>query len=63
MIITNKSTISFRLSDEYNIAYQFKEQHPDWRECVSSNYIGYTKEVTYSVEMREDGAANADVES
>lgn len=54
MLITTKTVISFKVPDEYQAAERFKEQHPDWTEDVTTQYIGYAKESTYAVEAKED---------
>ena len=53
MVITTKTTISFKIPDEYEKAVKFKEQH-DWKEdVISSQWIIFTKEAIYSVEGGE----------
>ena len=54
MLITTKTVISFRIPEEYQAAEKFKEQNPDWTENVTTQYIGYVKQETYSVETREE---------
>ena len=54
MLITTKTVISFHIPEEYQAAERFKANNPDWVESVTSQYIGYIKQETYSVEMRED---------
>ena len=54
MLITTKTVISFRIPDEYQAAERFKANNPDWTENVTTQYVGYVKQETYSVEMRED---------
>ena len=54
MIITNKTIISFAIPEEYELAEKFKAQHPDWVEIISSCVIGFKKEDTYAIDMRED---------
>ena len=53
MIITNKVVVTFPVPEEYELAEKFKTQHPDWVEIVSSVAIGFKKEYTYAVDMRE----------
>lgn len=53
MLITNKTVISFHIPDEYQAAERFKANNPDWVESVTSQYIGYIKQETYAVEMKE----------
>ena len=54
MLITNKTVISFRIPDEYKMAVKFKANNPDWVESVTSQYIGFVKQETYSVETMEE---------
>lgn len=54
MLITTKTVISFRIPDEYQAAERFKEQNPDWVESETTQYVGFIKEETYSVETREE---------
>ena len=53
MLITTKTVISFKIPDEYQAAERFKANNPDWTEDVTSQYIGYIKQETYAVEMKE----------
>lgn len=52
MLITNKTVISFRIPDEYQAAEKFKADNPDWVESVTSQYVGFVKQETYSVETK-----------
>lgn len=54
MLITTKTVISFRIPEEYQAAEKFKAQHPDWTESVTTQYVGYVRQVTYAVETKED---------
>ena len=54
MIITTKTAISFKVPEEYQLAYKFKAQHPDWVESATTEFICYKKSNTYAVEMREE---------
>ena len=54
MLISNKTVISFRIPNEYQAAERFKEQHPDWVESVTVQYVWFVRQEAYSVEMRED---------
>ena len=54
MLITNKTVISFKIPDEYQLLERFKAQHPDWIESVTTQYVGYVKQETYAVETRPD---------
>ena len=54
MLITNKTVISFHIPDEYQAAERFMAQHPDWVESVTSQYIGFVRQETYAVEMKEE---------
>ena len=53
MLITTKTVISFRVPDEYQAAEKFKANNPDWVESVTTQYIGFVRQETYSVETRE----------
>lgn len=56
MLITTKTVISFRIPDEYKMAVKFKADNHDWVESVTSQYIGFVRQETYSVEtMEEEG--------
>ena len=52
MLITTKTVISFRVPDEYQAIEKFKENNPDWIESVTSQYVGFVKQETYSVETK-----------
>lgn len=54
MLITNKTVISFHIPDEYHAAEKFKADNPDWVESVTTQYVGYIKQETYSVETMEE---------
>lgn len=54
MLITNKTVISFRIPEEYQAAEKFKANNPDWVESVTSQYIGFVRQETYSMETREE---------
>jgi len=54
MLITNKTIISFKVPEECQTAEKFKMDNPDWVESVTTQYIGYIKQETYSVEMMEE---------
>ena len=55
MMITTKSTISFLIPDEYLLAQRFAAQHPDWSKTVTSQWVGYTRQDTYAVDVKEEG--------
>jgi hypothetical protein len=55
MMITTKTTISFSIPDEYILAQRFAVQHPDWIEVTASTYIGYTRQDTYAIDLKEEG--------
>lgn len=42
MIITNKSTISFKIPEEMRIAARFKDTHPDYKEECTTNFWNFT---------------------
>ena len=54
MLITTKTVISFHIPDEYKMAEKFKADNPDWVESVTTQYIGFVRQETYSVETREE---------
>lgn len=54
MTINKKVTISFEIPKEYNKAMKFKEQHPDYVEKVTSQWISYSISEMYWV----DGSDN-----
>lgn len=54
MLITTKTVISFRIPEEYQAAEKFKANNPDWVESVTSQYVGFVRQETYSVETREE---------
>lgn len=53
MIITNKTTISFSIHDEYMLSEKFKVQHPDWAEHCASDWISFIKQETYAVDVKD----------
>lgn len=53
MIITNNTTISFRIHDECLLSEKFKVQHPDWVEHCASDWISFTKQKTYAVDVKD----------
>ena len=53
MIITNKTTISFSIHDECLLSEKFKVQHPDWAEHCASDWISFTKQETYAVDVKD----------
>lgn len=54
-MITTKTTVSFRVPEEYKLAEKFSAQHQDWIESCTSHWIGYTKQETYSLDVSEEG--------
>lgn len=55
MVITTKTTISFKIPDEWKLAETFKEQHPDWKEHCTTMMISYSKQSTYAVVNGAEG--------
>lgn len=53
MMITTKTTISFSIPDEYILAQKFSAQHPDWSKTVMSQWVGYTRQETFTVDLEE----------
>ena len=47
MIITTKTTVAFKVPNEYKQAMKFKEEHPDWTEVSDTNMWRYTNMQTY----------------
>ena len=54
MLITNKTLISFRIPEEHQAAEKFKADNPDWIESETTQYVGFIKQETYSVETKEE---------
>ncbi len=54
MMITTKTTVSFHLPDEYTLSEKFKTQHSDWIESCTSQWMGYTKQETYAVDVQKE---------
>lgn len=59
MMVTTKTTISFRIPNEYILAQKFSAQHPDWIETVTSQWVGYTQQTTYAIDVKEEGDTDA----
>ena len=57
MIVINKTTIGFKLPEEYKHALKFGEEHKDWIKSEDTMYMTFKNEKTYSVELKEDGEA------
>ena len=55
MIVTTKTTVGFKMPEEYKQALKFGEEHKDWIKSEDTMYIAYKNEKTYSVELKEDG--------
>lgn len=55
MIVTTKTTIGFKMPEEYKQALKFGEEHKDWIKSEDTVYIAYKTEKMYSVELSEDG--------
>lgn len=53
MMITTKTTISFHIPDEYVLSEKFNAQHPDWIKSCASDWIGFTKQETYAVDVKD----------
>lgn len=50
MLVTTKTTLSFRIPEEYEQAMNFEaEQTQEWQKEVASQWIIYTNEVFYTV--------------
>ena len=54
MTVTTKTTVTFQIPEEHELARRFVAAHDmsEWRESVSSNFIGYTQQRTFAVDMR-----------
>ena len=55
MVVTNKTTITFFIPREYDLAEKFKEQHPDWSESCGSGFIGFKRQDTYAIDLKKEG--------
>lgn len=55
MMVTTKTTVTFHIPNEYAVAQRFVAQHPDWIEHCGTGYVGYTKQDTYAVAVKEEG--------
>ena len=60
MMITTKTTVSFHIPDEYVLSEKFKAQHPEWIEGCASDWIGFSKQETYAVDVKEGGHDGSD---
>ena len=60
MVVTNKTTITFFIPREYDLAEKFKAQHPDWTESCGSGFIGFKRQDTYAIEPNKEGDQDAD---
>ena len=54
-MVTTKTTITFRIPDEYILAQRFATHHPDWTEHCGSGYVGYTRQEMYAVDLEKEG--------
>ena len=55
MIITTKTTVAFKLPNEYEKAMKFKKEHQDWTETLDTNIWRYENVQTYfTVDMEID---------
>ena len=54
MLISEKVTISFEMPKEYDKAMEFKEQHPQYVEHITTQYISFNIYKMYSA----DGSDN-----
>lgn len=52
MLISTKTTVGFKVPDEYEQMTKFKAQHPDWKESETSSMIFFEKNEVYSMDMR-----------
>ena len=53
MKCTIKSTLFFRIPEEYEIAQRYKSRHPDMQDESTSEFVILTKERTYVMAMKE----------
>lgn len=51
MIVTTKTTISFKMPDEYKQMAMYGKENPDWKKKESTLFTSYIKEQFYSVEL------------
>ncbi len=51
MKCTIKSTLFFRIPEEYEIAQRYKARHPEVRDESTSEYVILTRESTYAMTM------------
>ena len=55
MIITTKTTVAFKLPNEYEKAMKLKKEHQDWTETLDTNIWRYENVQTYfTVDMEID---------
>lgn len=54
MKCTIKSTLYFRIPEEYEIAQSYKARHPEVQDESTSEYVILTRETTYAMTMEED---------
>lgn len=42
MIITTKTTVAFKVPNEYKQAIEFMKEHPNWKDESDTNTLRYT---------------------
>ena len=53
MIVSTKTTLSFKMPDEYKQMVQYEKENPDWKKHETTLFISFTKEQAYSVELKD----------
>ncbi len=57
MIVIDKTTVVFKMPEEYKRALKFGEEYKDWIRSEDTMFMTFKNEKAYSVELKEDGEA------
>lgn len=58
MILTTKSTMSFKLPEEYSIAAKFKESHPEYTEDITSEFWNFSVSISRNIDFEIKGVSD-----
>lgn len=58
MIVTTKTTVTFRLPQDYELLNAFLKSNDmsEWTEYISTEWISYSHQQTVAIGVKEEGA-------
>lgn len=63
MIIIDKSTIGYKIPEEFQYAVDFEKEHPDWKRSDTTQMISFTHEGYYDIPLKKKEADDESIPS